>query len=79
MASQKDFVSDYQPGDRITVVLSGGTLIWSGVLAEIGERRIRLRMQDGTVHWQGANAMLPLALLLGGCFGGAAAALKGGR
>lgn len=50
MASQKDFVSDYQPGDRITVVLSGGTLIWSGVLAEIGERRIRLRMQDGTVR-----------------------------
>ena len=36
-------------------------------------------MQDGAVHWQGANAMLPLALLLGGCFGGAAAALKGGR
>lgn len=36
-------------------------------------------MQDGAVHWQGANAMLPLAVLLGGCFGGAAAALKGGR
>ena len=50
MASQKDFVSDYQPGDRITVVLSGGTLVWSGELAEIGERRIRLWMQDGTVR-----------------------------
>ena len=36
-------------------------------------------LQDGAVHWQGANAMLPLALLLGGCFGGAATALKGGR
>ena len=32
---------------------------------------------NGELDWQGANAMLPLALLLGGLLGGALAALRG--
>lgn len=50
MASQQDFLLDYQPGNRITVVLAGGTLVWSGELVEIGERRIRLRMADHSLR-----------------------------
>ena len=33
----------------------------------------------GMPDWQGGNAMLPLALMLGGLLGGAAAALQEGR
>ncbi len=50
MASRQDFLLDYTIGDRITVVLAGASLIWSGELTEIGERRIRLRMQDSTLR-----------------------------
>lgn len=50
MASQQDFLLDYKPGDRITVVLTGGTLVWSGELVEIGERRIRLQMKDTSLR-----------------------------
>lgn len=32
---------------------------------------------SGELDWQGANAMLPMALLLGGLLGGALAALRG--
>ena len=34
---------------------------------------------SGELDWQGANAMLPMALLLGGLLGGALAALRGSR
>ena len=34
---------------------------------------------NGELDWQGTNAMLPLALLLGGLLGGALAALRGSR
>ena len=34
---------------------------------------------NGELDWQGANAMLPMALLLGGLLGGALAALRGNR
>ena len=50
MAAHEDFVLDYQVGQRITVVLGNGSLCWSGELEEIGERRIKLRMEDGTVR-----------------------------
>lgn len=36
-------------------------------------------LSTGALPWQGANAMLPVALLLGGLFGGAAAAMQVGR
>ena len=49
MAVREDFLTDYRIGDRVTVVL-GGKLIWTGVLDEMGEHRIRLRMEDGTVR-----------------------------
>ena len=50
MAAHEDFALDYQVGQRITVVLGNGSLCWSGELVEIGERRIKLRMEDGTVR-----------------------------
>ena len=50
MAAHEDFVLDYQVGQRITVVLGNGSLCWSGELEEIGKRRIKLRMEDGTVR-----------------------------
>ena len=34
---------------------------------------------SGELDWQGANAMLPMALLLGGLLGGALSALRGSR
>ena len=34
---------------------------------------------NGRLDWQGSNAMLPLALLLGGLLGGALTALRAGR
>ena len=36
-------------------------------------------LAGGMPDWQGGNAMLPLALMLGGLLGGAAAALQEGR
>lgn len=50
MAARADFVSDYQVGQQVTVVLGNGALCWSGQLVEIGERRIRLKMDDDTVR-----------------------------
>lgn len=34
-------------------------------------------LNTGGLPWQGANLVLPLSLLLGGCFGGALAAVRG--
>ena len=36
-------------------------------------------LANGRLDWQGSNAMLPLALLLGGLLGGALTALRAGR
>ena len=36
-------------------------------------------LATGSLDWQGGNAMLPLALLLGGLLGGAMRALRGSR
>ena len=36
-------------------------------------------LASGRLDWQGSNAMLPLALLLGGLLGGALTALRAGR
>ena len=36
-------------------------------------------LENGRLDWQGSNAMLPLALLLGGLLGGALTALRAGR
>lgn len=36
-------------------------------------------LANGELRWQGADAMLPLALLLGGLLGGALTALRGNR
>ncbi len=58
MVAREDFAADYQPGDRITVVLGNGSLLWNGVLAEIGERRIKLKMDDGTLRSIGYDGIL---------------------
>ena len=34
-------------------------------------------VQNGTLNWQGSGAMLPIALLLGGCLGGSLQAVRG--
>ena len=57
MAVREDFLTDYRLGDRVTVVL-GSKLIWTGVLDEMGQNRIRLRMEDGTVRSVCYNAIL---------------------
>lgn len=57
MAVREDFLGDYRIGDRVTVVL-GGKLIWTGILDEMGEHRIRLRMEDGTIRSVSYNAIL---------------------
>lgn len=36
-------------------------------------------LANGRLDWQGSNAMLPLALLLGGLLGGSLTALRAGR
>ena len=58
MAAREDFVLDYQVGQRITVILGNGTLCWSGELEEIGERRIRLRMEDGSIRSVGYGGII---------------------
>ena len=42
MLAKEDFLADFRLGQPLTVVLGNGSLVWSGELIEIGERRIRL-------------------------------------
>ena len=50
MAAHEDFVLDYQVGQRITVVLETAAFAGAVNWRKSGERRIKLRMEDGTVR-----------------------------
>lgn len=57
MAAREDFLTDYRIGDKVTVVLGPG-LVWTGILSEMGDNRLKLRMDDGTVRSVGYGAVL---------------------
>lgn len=58
MLAKEDFLADFRLGQPLTVVLGNGSLVWSGELIEIGERRIRLKMNDGTLRSVGYDGIL---------------------